>query len=425
MKYTIEGFGQKAAMSLRATVTEHGRERVLRLDCADLVILRWFVDFWPSMRRTWIDGREYAWVDYAYVLECLPLLDVGKRWLRERLRKMTLLGVLDHRTVRSQGNWSYFAFGPNYMRLVDGRGIVQDASEPMSDSAQVRKDTAGGVEVNFRRVGRKLPHKDSSIRDSSIRDSSINISCRVSEENPTPETGAGETSTEWDEPVPLPCDAPCETLPVPDAGASRGPAVALPAQGVPEARNEDARGVLQGTLPFMEAPECENGPSDAPDSPTPTSTRVQPESPSQPPKNASEGHPTPDGTKHLRQQVIDYLNQRAGTHYRADSANARKHIDARIHEGYTLEDFRHVIDGKTADWLGDPRMSRYLRPETLFGTKFDSYLNQPNGRNGTGPTVWDGTGVRATPTNHPRIPDGWKPDPEADEIMQLMSSLRI
>ena len=50
-------------------------------------------------------------------------------------------------------------------------------------------------------------------------------------------------------------------------------------------------------------------------------------------------------------------------------------IHARLAEGYTQEDFRAVIDRKCADWLADARMVEYLRPETLFGTKFESYLN--------------------------------------------------
>ena len=47
-----------------------------------------------------------------------------------------------------------------------------------------------------------------------------------------------------------------------------------------------------------------------------------------------------------------------------------------MNEGYKLNDFITVIDKKTAEWGNDPKMSQYLRPITLFGTKFESYLNQ-------------------------------------------------
>ena len=76
-------------------------------------------------------------------------------------------------------------------------------------------------------------------------------------------------------------------------------------------------------------------------------------------------------------EVVDYLNNSAGTNYRASSKKTRELIKARINEGYTLEDFRVVIEKKTREWINDNKMKAYLRPETLFGTKFEGYLNQP------------------------------------------------
>lgn len=74
-------------------------------------------------------------------------------------------------------------------------------------------------------------------------------------------------------------------------------------------------------------------------------------------------------------EVVDYLNLRAGTRYRSTSEDTRKHIRARIDEGYTLEDFKTVIDHKAAEWKGT-EWEKFLRPSTLFGSKFESYLNQ-------------------------------------------------
>lgn len=76
-------------------------------------------------------------------------------------------------------------------------------------------------------------------------------------------------------------------------------------------------------------------------------------------------------------EIIDYLNEKAKTRYRASTAKTREHIRARWKEGYRLDDFKRVIDVKVTDWLGDDRMGRYLCPDTLFGTKFEKYLNQP------------------------------------------------
>jgi len=73
--------------------------------------------------------------------------------------------------------------------------------------------------------------------------------------------------------------------------------------------------------------------------------------------------------------IVDYLNQKAGTKYKASSKKTQTCIHARLAEGFTIDDFKVVIDKKCADWLGDAKMEQYLRPETLFGTKFESYLN--------------------------------------------------
>ncbi|MEC1488909.1 phage replisome organizer N-terminal domain-containing protein [Bacillus subtilis] len=77
--------------------------------------------------------------------------------------------------------------------------------------------------------------------------------------------------------------------------------------------------------------------------------------------------------------IIDLLNKVAGTQYRPTTAKTKKDIKARWNEGFRFEDFKHVILVKTEEWFNDPAMNKFLRPETLFGTKFESYLNQKGG----------------------------------------------
>ena len=72
---------------------------------------------------------------------------------------------------------------------------------------------------------------------------------------------------------------------------------------------------------------------------------------------------------------IIYLNQVANKRYKFVD-KTKKFLLARFNEGYTLEDFKQVIDVKTEEWKDNPEFFKYLRPETLFGSKFDSYLNQ-------------------------------------------------
>ena len=76
-------------------------------------------------------------------------------------------------------------------------------------------------------------------------------------------------------------------------------------------------------------------------------------------------------------EIIDYLNSKTGKNYRDNVQKNRSLIKARWSEGYRLDDFKQVIDNMVKDWSGT-KYAKYLRPETLFGTKFDGYLNQGN-----------------------------------------------
>ena len=77
----------------------------------------------------------------------------------------------------------------------------------------------------------------------------------------------------------------------------------------------------------------------------------------------------------IYKEAVDYLNEKAGTKYKYNSKNTTKHIKARLNDGYTLEDFKSVIDKKCSEWLNTD-MEKYLCPDTLFGSKFEKYLNQ-------------------------------------------------
>ena len=82
-----------------------------------------------------------------------------------------------------------------------------------------------------------------------------------------------------------------------------------------------------------------------------------------------------DNASVLTKNVINYLNEKANKNYKSSTAKTKALINARAREGFALEDFKKVIDTKTREWKGSD-MERYLRPETLFGTKFEGYLNE-------------------------------------------------
>lgn len=74
--------------------------------------------------------------------------------------------------------------------------------------------------------------------------------------------------------------------------------------------------------------------------------------------------------------IVEYLNNKIGAHYKPNGKKIKELIKARTNEGYTVEDFKTVIDKKFKSWGNDPKMSLYLRPSTLFGTRFGEYLNE-------------------------------------------------
>jgi len=80
--------------------------------------------------------------------------------------------------------------------------------------------------------------------------------------------------------------------------------------------------------------------------------------------------------KSLINSIISYLNEKADKNYKSNTKTTIDKIKARINEGFTIGDFKKVIDTKVAKWKTDPKMNEFLRPETLFGNKFDGYLNE-------------------------------------------------
>jgi len=86
--------------------------------------------------------------------------------------------------------------------------------------------------------------------------------------------------------------------------------------------------------------------------------------------------------------VVSYLNSESSSKYKVSSSKTKDLIKARWNDGFRLDDFKTVIDKKVASWSNNPDMVKFLRPETLFGPKFEGYLNEksitkpPDGQGG-------------------------------------------
>lgn len=168
MKYSIEGFSQEYALSLKKTITnKEGKEQQIKVDFTDLVILRWFVDFYPNMHKMTVDGKEYALLSHNKMLEDLPLLDISKRACVDRMQKLVKLDVLDYRLVKDGGTFSLYTFGKNYIGLVKKAGVAEGTPYTFDPTPCTFNDT-GGIRSATHPVYVQPDNKDKSIIYSSI-----------------------------------------------------------------------------------------------------------------------------------------------------------------------------------------------------------------------------------------------------------------
>lgn len=166
MKHSIEGFNQQYAITLKKVVKKNASEtKEIRIDCTDLVLLRWFVDFFPKMEKEIINGVEYAWCSYEKCMNDLPILSISKQGYADRMHKLVEFGLLEFVCLPQKGNKCYWRFGENYGHLIEGYG----------------SQTPEGIVVEHHRVScsntrgysSQTPDIDKSITDNSIKDISI------------------------------------------------------------------------------------------------------------------------------------------------------------------------------------------------------------------------------------------------------------
>lgn len=148
MKNSIEGFNQAYAMTLKKEVEQNGKLVTRKVDCTDLVILRWLVDFYPKMRTMDVDGERYVMLTFGKLQKDLPLLDISKRALSERLQKLVDFKILKYKFIKDGGTFSLFAFGENYINLVrstDDGVCVQPTTGYAIDQQRGMRSTDDGV----------------------------------------------------------------------------------------------------------------------------------------------------------------------------------------------------------------------------------------------------------------------------------------
>ena len=73
--------------------------------------------------------------------------------------------------------------------------------------------------------------------------------------------------------------------------------------------------------------------------------------------------------------IVGFLNEKADVHYKPTTKETQQKIIKLLKQGFDKRDFEQVITTMVTEWKGT-EMEKYLRPETLFGNKFESYLNR-------------------------------------------------
>lgn len=126
MRYTIEGFSQQRAVELG-------------LSAEDLVILRWFVDFWPSDKMTKMvhEGKTYAIVSYSGFIAQMPIISCNKRTIARKFKRLVDANVLENATIKNGGSFSVYKFGEEYDSLVyKSSAVAQDSAEGLHKNEQ-------------------------------------------------------------------------------------------------------------------------------------------------------------------------------------------------------------------------------------------------------------------------------------------------
>lgn len=155
MRVSIMGFNQEYAISLRKEVDVRGKMVERKIDCTDLLILRWFVDFYPNMRKIEHEGKQYAWLTRKKLAADLPIVDISEKAFSERLQKLVDFKILTYVLIKEGGTFAAYGFGENYGKL-------------LNTTVSVQTDTGGNS--NGQGEGGQTDNKDKPIINKSVKD---------------------------------------------------------------------------------------------------------------------------------------------------------------------------------------------------------------------------------------------------------------
>ncbi|MFU7515521.1 conserved phage C-terminal domain-containing protein [Clostridium sp. HCS.1] len=343
----------------------------LDLDVKDVTILRFFDDFRQSGRMNYevIEGVNYYWISYQNIENELPFLGLGKRSIMMRMLKLRDLGVLSHYTKKEGGTFSYYALGEKYRELLYIKN--NNDSNNNDSNASNDSDSTGGQAIgyydatNVSRIGQDI-YQHNTISNYNDGESTNYLTTKFNSKESADSFSNDYTSTMGQ-----------ATLYYNEENKFyNGEDNKEDSNKVVDNNEEDIQNNIQG-IDYLK---------DFEDSNYKKEERVY--------SNNHRGYTEKCSTNtHLLNNsstiltniynnikdkvssIINYLNSKVGVMYKASNTKTVNLVKARLKDGFTIEDFKTVIDKKVKAWKGTI-FEQYLTPFTLFGEKFEVYLNQ-------------------------------------------------
>ena len=336
------------------------------LDVKDVIILRYFDDFRKSGRMNYevIEGEKYYWISYQSIENELPFLGLGKRSIMMRMLKLRDLGILSHYTKKEGGTFSFYALGERYRELLyikensiddinngDGRANNYDINEQddndNNNNNDNNQDKITDGQADKGSINEGVSEENTNI-DKYYNDNEVNIDGQASCNN---KVKMSEQYNIINDEIHLSKKRVTNN----EEGILNNEEVIHDLRDLSTDNFKNEEGIYKNNYRGY-AEKCRAKTNILNNSST-TVTNIY---------NNIKGNVS---------SIINYLNLKVGVMYKSNNTKTISLIKARLREGFTFDDFKTVIDKKVKAWKGTI-FEQYLTPFTLFGDKFEIYLNQ-------------------------------------------------
>ena len=353
MQYNFLGFSVSKMMELN-------------LDMKDIAILRYFIDFRETGRMNYeiVEGEKYYWINYSSVENEMPHIRLGKRAIMLRMLKLRDLGILVHYTKKEGGTYSFYNLGSKYNELINKNKTTKNKDEFNICENKESYEKKEGYENkdkyrykfskgknSFLDVKEEIENKDIQGKWDKQSREKEEVKQEVKEDKMCKKYQRNNQDIGMKEHINFSRFKENSVQEKEQYLYEISKYVQNYTQGVHGNEEELCTNMFKGCV-----------------SKGRTKTLLL---------NNSSTKET-NIKKYIKKEVeeiVEYLNYMVGANYKPTFKNTIKLIDARLTEGFTAYDFKTVIDKKVKDWTGT-EYEKYLTPGTLFGDKFEKYLNQ-------------------------------------------------